>query len=214
MIYAENILLCIAIPLAVSLMFIRGEARRFVAAFLLGMGMCLISAYISGFLNLIAGMGEDDTAIFISPIVEEIMKLFPLLFFLAVFEPRDRALTMIAVAIGAGFATFENCCYILTGGAESLPYIMIRGMAVGVMHIESILELSVWMVLAKRLKAFSFPAVMGGLALSMTYHAIYNLLVSKPGIPSVIAYAMPPVIAIVLFVAYRTLPIRLDRAKE
>ena len=121
MIYAENILLCIAIPLAVSLLFIRGESRRFVGAFLLGMGMCLLGAYISGFLNLVTGMGENDTAIFISPIVEEILKLFPLLFFLAVFEPEDRSLTMLAVAIGAGFATFENCCYILTSGAESLP---------------------------------------------------------------------------------------------
>ena len=32
MIYAENILLCIAIPLAISLLFVRGEVRRYVAA--------------------------------------------------------------------------------------------------------------------------------------------------------------------------------------
>ena len=35
MIYAENILLCIAVPLLISLLFIRGEVRRYVAAFLL-----------------------------------------------------------------------------------------------------------------------------------------------------------------------------------
>lgn len=214
MIYAENILLCIAIPLAVSLLFIRGESRRFVGAFLLGMGMCLLGAYISGFLNLVTGMGENDTAIFISPIVEEILKLFPLLFFLAVFEPEDRSLTMLAVAIGAGFATFENCCYILTSGAESLPYIMIRGMAVGVMHIESILELSVWMVFSKRLRAFSFPAVLGGLSLAMTYHAIYNLLVSKPGVTSVIGYVMPPFVAVLLYILYRMIPVAYHRKSD
>ncbi|MBR6890806.1 MAG: PrsW family intramembrane metalloprotease, partial [Clostridia bacterium] len=146
MIYAENILLCIAIPLAVSLLFIRGEVRRYLAAFLLGMGVCLISAYISGFLNLATGMGDNDTSVFLSPVVEELMKLLPLLFFLFLFSPRERTLTTLAVAVGAGFATFENCCYILTQGAESLPYILIRGMAVGVMHIVSVLALSIWLI--------------------------------------------------------------------
>ena len=75
MIYAENILLCIAVPLLISLLFIRGEVRRYVAAFLLGMGVCLIAAYISGFLNLVTGMGENDTSVFLSPVVEELMKL-------------------------------------------------------------------------------------------------------------------------------------------
>ena len=122
MIYAENILLCIAVPLVISLLFVRGEVRRYLAAFLLGMLVCLIAAYISGFLNLVTGMGENDTSIFLSPVVEELMKLIPLLFFLVMFAPEDRTLTMLAVAIGAGFATFENCCYILTSGAGSLTY--------------------------------------------------------------------------------------------
>ena len=62
-----------------------------------------------------------------------------------------------AVAIGAGFATFENCCYILTAGAESLPYILIRGMAVGVMHIVSILALPIWLIAARRLLRDRIP---------------------------------------------------------
>jgi RsiW-degrading membrane proteinase PrsW (M82 family) len=206
MIYAENILLCIAIPLVVSLLFLRGEARRFVCAFLLGMGVCLVSAYISGFLNLAADMGADDTAVFLSPVVEELMKLFPLLFFLILFDPAERTMTMLAVAIGAGFATFENCCYILTNGAESFTYILIRGLAVGVMHIVSIAALSVWLIAARRLKAFSFPAIVGGLSLAMIFHALYNLLVSVPGAPSVIGYLLPLLTAAALYFLYRKLP--------
>ena len=206
MIYAENILLCIAIPLLVSLLFIHGEARGYVAAFLVGMGVCLLAAYISGFLNLVTGMGENDTAVFLSPVVEELLKLLPLLFFLFLLSPEDRTLTMLAVAIGAGFATFENCCYILTAGAESLPYVLIRGMAVGVMHIVSILAMSLWLVTAKRLRALSFPAVMGGLAVAMIFHALYNLLVSEPGPSTVIGYLMPPIAAAALFFLNRTLP--------
>jgi RsiW-degrading membrane proteinase PrsW (M82 family) len=203
MIYAENILLCIAIPLTVSLLFVRGEARQFVAAFLLGMGVCLIAAYIGGFLNLVTGIGENNTAIFFSPVVEELMKLLPLLFFLLLFSLKERTLTMLAVAIGAGFATFENCCYILTAGAESLPYILIRGMVVGVMHIVSILALSIWLIVAKRLNVFSLPAVVGSLSLAMIFHALYNLLVSEPGPSTVIGYLLPPLTAAVLYLLYR-----------
>ena len=74
MIFAENILICIALPILISLAFIHGSARRFAASFLVGMGVCLLAAYISGFINVASSMGAEDTAIFISPIVEEMMK--------------------------------------------------------------------------------------------------------------------------------------------
>ena len=205
MIYAENILLCIAVPLLIALFFIPGPVRRFVAAFLLGMGVCLAAAYISSFLGLAAGMERNDTSIFLSPMVEELMKLLPLLFFMVLFSMKDRELTMLAVAVGAGFATFENCCYILSSGAESLPYILIRGLAVGVMHIVSILALAIWLIAAKRLKIFSFPAVVGGLSLSMIFHALYNLLVSGPAISAAIGYLLPLAAAAGLYFLSRKL---------
>lgn len=205
MIYAENILLCIAVPMLLSLLFVRRGARLFAASFLTGMLVCLLSAYMSGFLNLVSGMGAEDTAIFISPVVEEIMKFLPLLFCLQMFRTDDESLTMIAVAVGAGFATFENCCYILTAGAENLVYVLIRGMAVGVMHIVSILTLALGLVLARRFRALSLPGVMGALSLSVTYHALYNLLVSEPGVASWIGYVLPVLTAATLYLPYRRL---------
>ncbi len=205
MIYTENILICIAMPLLISLLFVRGSARRFVAAFLIGMGVCLLSAYISGFVNLASGMGAEDTAIFISPIVEELIKLLPILFFLFLFAPKDTTLIPLAIGIGAGFATFENCCYILSAGAESLPYILIRGVAVGVMHIVSVVAVTLGLVTARRFKLLSLPGITGALALSMTFHALYNLLVSETGITSTIGYALPLLTAGVMYLPYRRL---------
>lgn len=203
MIYAENILICIAIPLIVSLWFLTGSVRKYMAAFLLGMVMCLLSAYIDGFLALATGMGENDTSIFLSPMVEELMKLLPLMFFMVLTDAKEKTLTMIAVAIGAGFATYENCCYILTSGADNIIYVLIRGFAVGIMHIVSILALSIWFILARRLKAFSLPAVAVGVALAMNIHALYNLLVSKEGASTVIGFILPPVMSVVLYFLYR-----------
>lgn len=203
MIYAENILICIAAPLLLSLIFIEGSARRFITAFVTGMVMCLIAAYISGYIDLLSNMGEENTAIFISPVVEEIIKLLPLLFFLFIFFPEDEEMYLFAIGIGAGFATFENCCYILTLGAGSLPYIVIRGLAVGVMHIVSILALAIGLVLVRRFRAMSVPGVTGALSLSMIFHGLYNLLVSEPGISSYIGYVMPLLTAIILYFPYK-----------
>jgi len=205
MIYAENILLCIAIPLVVSLVFVRGDARRYVGAFLAGMCMCLIAAYISAFLGGLAGLSDADTSVYLSPVVEETVKVFPLLYYIVLFLPGSRRQTMAAVAVGAGFATFENCCYILNTGAEYLAYVMIRGMAVGVMHIVSILALSIWLLAARRVRALSIPAVMGGVSLAVTFHALYNLLVSVPGLPSAIGYLMPLLTASALALLRRKL---------
>lgn len=191
MIYAENILLCIVVPFVVSLLFIRGEARRYVGAFLLGMGASLVSAYISSFVGALARWQENETSIFIAPMVEETVKLLILLFFVFLIFPKDNTLVMLAVAIGAGFATFENCCYILTFGADSITYILVRGLAVGVMHTVSILSLTIWLIFTRQKKAFSFPTVVGGLSLAMIYHSLYNLLVSEPGISRTLGYLLP-----------------------
>ena len=208
MIYAENILLCIAIPLGISLLFAKDQVRRYVLSFILGMVICLLSAYISGFLSIVTGYGELKTSIFLSPIIEETMKVFPLLFFLVMFDEDNTSIVSTSIAIGAGFATFENCCYILNFGAGNLTYVIIRGMSVGVMHIVSIYALSLWFILSIRLKAFSFPNAIGALSLSMSFHATYNLLVSKPGITSIIGYTIPILTAILLsFLRSRLLPV-------
>lgn len=208
MIYAENILLCIAIPLIISCLFTRGATRRFLLSFLTGMGVCLLAAYISGFIDAASGMGARDTAIFISPVVEETMKMMPILFYLFLLEPEDDDLILSAAGIGTGFAIYENCCYILSVGAGSMSFIMIRGLAVGVMHIVSVLALAMGLTIFRRFNALSAASIMGALALSMTFHGLYNLLVSQPGITSYIGYILPMLTAVLMYLPYRKLYLR------
>lgn len=195
MIHAENILICIMFPILVSMFFVRGNARRFTFAFVTGMLVCLVSAYLSGYVNYLGYMDAEETAIFISPIIEEIIKFLPLIFYALLFEPKDDSLYIFATGIGAGFATFENCCYILSNGAGSLGFVMVRGMAVGVMHIVSVVALVIGLVLIRRFKALSVAGVTGALSMAVMFHALYNLLVSKPGISSIIGYCIPLVVA-------------------
>ena len=205
MIYSENILLCISIPLLLTAIYTRGAARRSISAFLVGMVTCLLSSYISGYLTMLTDMELNASAVYISPTIEEIMKLLPLLFFLLVFRPREMTLVTFAISLGAGFATFENCCYLLATGSESLAFTLVRGLAVGVMHIVCMLAMSLSLIMVRRYRVFSFSTVVGCLSLSVVFHALYNLLVSAPGIPSYIGYGLPILTALAFYWPYQKL---------
>ena len=49
MTYIENVFLCLATPLILSLFFTSGRARRFMLFVTVGMTVCLLSAYVSSF---------------------------------------------------------------------------------------------------------------------------------------------------------------------
>ena len=205
MIYSENILICMAIPLVLSLFFTQGDVRRFVFNFIIGMVVCLLGAYISGFIDVITGNGVEETAIFISPVVEETVKFLPLLFYFYMFIPTDKELFNAAVGLGVGFSMFENVCSMISAGTESLVFLLIRGLAVGVMHIVSVMALILGQIIAKKFKALQISSMIGALSVSMLFHGMYNLLVSEPGIASHIGYMMPLLTALIILLAYKRL---------
>ncbi len=199
MIYPENILICIVVPLLIAMFFVSGNAWRFVFAFAIGMGICLLSAYISGFFELQTDRGAEWVTVYLSPVIEEIMKFLPILFYMIVLKYDNKRIFLVAAAIGAGFATFENCCYMLAGGTGHFGYMLIRGLAVGVMHIDSILVVTLAMVLIRKFRILSIPGAVGALSISMTIHSLYNLLVSKPGITTYIGYVIPILVAVLIY---------------
>ena len=111
----------------------------------------------------------------------------------------SKFLEFLAVGIGAGFATFENCCILVSSDTQQLTYMLVRGSAVGVMHIVTLVALAKGFQLLKMHKAFSFAGIVGILSISVTLHGLYNLLVSKPGVSSYIGYAMPMFCVILLY---------------
>ena len=110
MMYIENIFICISIPLLLSLIFIQGEARKYTLFVCIGMGICVLSAYVSSFFMNYYGVDTIEASIEITPVCEEVMKLFPLLFYILIFEPQRSQIPRVAIAIAVGFATFENVC--------------------------------------------------------------------------------------------------------
>ena len=191
MTYIENVFLCLAIPLILSLFFTEGRGRRFTLFMTLGMGICLLSAYVSSFFMVYYGTSATVTAIEITPVCEEVMKLLPLLFFFLIFEPEAKELPGVAISIAVGFATFENVCYLTQNGADQILFLLIRGFGTGAMHVVcgnvygGVLR-PVWD--SRPLRAACLFAL---LCVAIIYHAIYNLLVSAGGTPQLIAYFVP-----------------------
>ena len=88
------------------------------------MGACLLSAYINTFFAaLYAKQIRIAATAEIAPVVEEVMKLLPLLFYLLVFEPEPVPIKNAAIIVALSFATFENVCYLIQNGAGHFSFI-------------------------------------------------------------------------------------------
>ncbi len=203
MTYIENIFICLAAPLLVAVLCLKEARRRMVIFLLAGMFSCLLSSYISTFIAIVLHADRLSASLEIAPVVEEVMKLFPLLFYLLVFEPRIREASGSMLMIAVGFATFENVCYLTTNGAAQAFHLLIRGFGTGAMHIVCGALVSVGLFYLWDRLWLRAAGTVGLLGLAITFHGIYNILVSQTGIAAWIGYLIPMVTAIALQIRLR-----------
>ena len=168
--YIENIFICLTAPLLVAVLCLRGTRRRLALFLLAGMTACLFSSYISTFIAAALRTDRLSASLEIAPMVEEIMKLFPLLFYLIVFEPRveDASGSMLMIAVG--FATFENVCYLTTNGAASVMHLLVRGFGTGAMHVVCGAVVSLGLFYLWDRLWLRAAGTVGLLSLAITYH--------------------------------------------
>jgi len=200
--YIENIYICLAAPLLIATLCMRGRGRRTMLFLLAGTTVCLLSSYINTYIAAVIGADTLTASIEIAPMVEEIMKFLPVMFYLLVFEPKKEEITDSVLMTAVGFATFENACYLTGNGAAEVLHLLIRGFGAGAMHVVcgflvalGILYLwdRVWLQLA---------GTLGLLAVAITFHGIYNILVSQSGIAAAIGYLIP-LLTLVLTLIFR-----------
>lgn len=209
MTYIENIFVCLALPLILSLLFTRGRARSFPLFVVAGMSVCLLSAYVSSFFMGYCGADARVAVIEITPVCEEILKLLPLLFYLLIFEPKPRELPGAALAIAVGFATFENVCYLIQNGADRFSFIFFRGFGTGAMHVLCGLIVGGGLAYTWQRTWLKIAGTCGLLGAAITLHASYNLLIAYGGAAQYIAYALP----VLLVAAGRWSAFRLGQRK-
>ena len=128
MTYIENIFLCMVSPLLVAALCMGRRQLRFFLFCIAGMGVCLLSAYINTFLAAVCQADALAATAEIAPVVEEMMKLLPLVFYLLVFEPEGDKIKAAAITVALAFATFENVCYLIQNGADRFSFIFFRNL--------------------------------------------------------------------------------------
>lgn len=206
MTYIENIMVCIAVPLLLSLLFIKGNQRKFVIFLCIGMGICMISAYVNSFFMMFYQVDSVTAAIEISPVCEELLKMVPLLLYILIFEPEPKEITPAAIAIAAGFATFENVCYLSENGAGDFTFLLIRGLSAGAIHILCGIAVGFGIAYVFRQRWLAVTGTVGILGACIVFHALYNLLVTADGMWQTIGHLFPSVLIIAIFVLRLMLP--------
>ena len=190
MTYIENVFLCMVSPLLIAALCMGKRQTRFFFFCFAGMGACLLSAYINTFFAALYGADALAAAVEIAPVVEEVMKLLPLLFYLLVFEPKPEKIKTAAVITALSFATFENVCYLIQNGAGHFSFIFFRGFGTGAIHV-------ICGAIVGGGLAYAWQRTwlkIGLLGAAITFHATYNLLIAYGGAAQYIAYVLPVLI--------------------
>jgi RsiW-degrading membrane proteinase PrsW (M82 family) len=169
----------------------KDKARRMMIFLIVGMGACLLSSYISTFLAAVQGADYLYASLEISPLVEESIKLFPVLFYLLIFEPEAKDAANASIMTAIGFATFENVCFLMVNGADSILHLLIRGFGTGTAHVVCALFISIGIYRLWDKEWLRNVGTLALLAVAITYHGIFNILVSGSGAVAVIGYFIP-----------------------
>ena len=189
--YIENIFVLLAAPLVACLFCVRGRPRAIVASLLVGMVACLFSAYVSGFIAQVAGLDSVQAAVQIAPMVEEMLKLLPLLFFLLVAKPDVENVGLAFVFVAVGFATMESGFYLGEMGTADPGMLALRGLSTAMMHLVCGVVVGYGLTRAWEHPWVRAAGTFGLLCLAMSYHGLFNLLVAAGGAAGIAAVVMP-----------------------
>ena len=204
MTHIENIFVCISAPLLIAALCVGRKHCRFFLFCLIGMGACLLSSYINTFFAAAYHANTFVATVEIAPVMEEIIKLLPLLFYLFVFDPNTEEIKTAVLTIAAGFATFENICYLIQHGAEQFSLLLFRGCGTGAMHIICGAIIGYGLMSIWKRTWLTIVGTCGLLGATICFHGIYNLLIAYGGAVQYIAYTLP-ILTLLLGIAWRKL---------
>ena len=169
-------LISIVVPISMVLFFAKRKVRLFISFFLLG----IVAMYACGWLNvLLESASKLDGYIYsigIAPIVEEIVKTWPIILFAFAYKPDRQLILEAGLAVGIGFAVLENVyMFLAAGGNVSLVMALMRAFGAGMMHgiTTSVMGYGLGILYTKP-RRMAFAGIIALMSTSIVYHSIYN----------------------------------------
>ena len=169
--------ICIAVPLLLMLILLKGRSKLLLGFMLIGITVCLFISEINSLLSPLFDQDMVYLTTVITPITEELAKMIPILFFALVFDDKRETLFMIALALGIGFGLFENTV-ILVQNIESVSIVwaLIRGFSTALMHGICTLCVGLGISFVRKKKKLFWSGLFALLTLAAVYHGIFNML--------------------------------------
>lgn len=156
------------------------RARLLLGFMLLGILVAVSSYEINTMVQLALGMSGQDISVRVAPIVEELLKALPVLFYAALACEDRRTLLPLAMSVGIGFALMENTFLLITYIDQvSLGWAVIRGFSTSLSHGMCTLLVGYGMQFLKLQKKLFYTGIFGLLSLAMNFHAVFNLLIQS-----------------------------------
>ncbi|SDB07355.1 PrsW family glutamic-type intramembrane protease [Eubacterium oxidoreducens] len=172
--------ICIIVPLVLMLPLLTGRSRLYVGYMIIGICACLFAAEINGYVSNLMDRDMYYITTNITPVIEEIIKALPVLYFAFIFSDNKEKLIPISFAVGVGFAVLENMVILVQNiDSISIFWALVRGFASGVMHGICTACVGFGISYVRKRRKLFYCGTFALLALAITYHASFNTLVQS-----------------------------------
>ena len=176
-----NVFICIVVPMLMMLILLNKNARPLVGFMIIGMFISLFTSEINSI--ILAAFNNDKiyvTTVF-TPMIEEVSKAIPILFYAYVFYDGERdKLMQLALVTGIGFALFENTVLIVQNvDSVTLGWSLARGFSTALMHGVCTMLVAFGLSFIKDRKKLAYCGTFAILMFVIIYHGIFNALVQS-----------------------------------
>lgn len=177
--YIIMLFVCFSVPLFLMLPMFRGKSRYVIALFIAGMFMCAFAGDLNTAICKLGSFSEEFAVVNITPLVEEIIKVLPVIFVAVVFKPKQQTILECAIASSVGFATLENASMLFEVSHLSMSYVLIRAFGAGLVHAICGAGIGYAISFISVKKKLVFPLTLAALSVTMIYHSIFNILITS-----------------------------------
>jgi len=192
-------MICMVVPLLLLMTMLDNKSRLLLGFVLCGMMLAVCAYEVNSLVCYLFQLSGPELSIKAAPIIEEILKALPVLFYAALVSDERKQVLQLAMAVGIGFAILENAFLLITYvDAVNIGWAIVRGVSTSLSHGICTLIVGCGIIFVRKQKKLFYTGAFALLAAAMTLHAIFNLLIQSPY--DYVALALPLIMYAVFWI--------------
>ena len=192
-------MICMVVPLLLLMTMLDNKSQLLLGFVLCGMMLAVCAYEVNSLVCYLFQLSGLELSIKAAPIIEEILKALPVLFYAALVSDERKQVLQLAMAVGIGFAILENAFLLITYvDAVNIGWAIVRGVSTSLSHGICTLIVGCGIIFVRKQKKLFYTGTFALLAAAMTLHAIFNLLIQSPY--DYVALALPLIMYAVFWI--------------